>query len=44
MVAGPPLPESTLKRPVMVALAGIAVAVAGWILWQQARGPVLPGY
>ncbi len=44
MVAGPPLPESNLKRPVMVAIAGIAVALAGWILWQQARGPVLPGY
>ena len=33
-----------MKRPVIVALACVAVALAGWMLWQKSRGPVLAGY
>lgn len=33
-----------MKRPVMIAVACVALALVGWMLLQKARGPVLAGY
>ena len=33
-----------MKRPVIVAIACVALALAGWMLLQSRRGPLLAGY
>ncbi len=33
-----------MKRPVIVAVACVVLALLGWMLLQKARGPVLEGF